>query len=149
MGKTSNQRVSELLKTLKLSENEAASKIGKQANAIYRIVNNEVTPTKTTLKIIADSLGANYDWLLTGEGQMMNAAFKQANSNPWEVEAYQSVKAERDGLKMELERVWAMLNHLTGGKLPGFLKAAKGTGSLCYHLPGAAFGESLTAQGIN
>lgn len=97
MGSTSNDRVIALLKTLKIDEMEASRRIGKQASTFYRITNKVHEPTKTTLRIIAEGLGASYDWLLTGRGEMLVEKIEGKEmkiSNPWREEAYKALKDE-------------------------------------------------------
>lgn len=121
MGDTTNERVSQLLKTLKIDEVEASQRIGKNSSTLYRITSKSNAPTKTTLKLIADSLGANYNWLLTGSGDM----FKADTENPWRDALVSQIKDENNRLQKELERVWQMVQHLSGGAKPNFLKASE------------------------
>lgn len=72
MKNTSNERVSDLLKSLVMTPGELAKLMGKESSTVYRILNGESTPTKTTLKAIADATGANLQWLLYGKGEMMD-----------------------------------------------------------------------------
>jgi transcriptional regulator with XRE-family HTH domain len=72
MTKTRNERVSILLKNLQISPAELAKMMQKDSSTMYRIVNNESEPTKTTLRNMAIATGANFDWLLTGKGEMMD-----------------------------------------------------------------------------
>lgn len=72
MPNTKNQRVLTLLKSLGISEMELAKRTGKQPSIIYRITRKQTEPTGTTLQLIADACGANYNWLLTGHGEMLN-----------------------------------------------------------------------------
>lgn len=88
-----NSRVVALLKTLNLDENELARRIGKHPSTIYRIVNNESEPTKTTIKLIADELNVSYDYLLTGKGTSQKEAFT------WREEAYESIKKQLEYLQ--------------------------------------------------
>lgn len=114
MGKSSNTRVAELLKTLNLSETEAANKINKQPATIYRIVKNEVSPTKTTLKMLADGLGANYEWLITGKGEMLAPKVMPISEGPWKDEA----------LKDEVAFYRQLITAITGSK-PNFHRGLK------------------------
>jgi transcriptional regulator with XRE-family HTH domain len=72
MATTRNQRVSTLLKTQKIDVEELAKASGKHPSSLYRIINGENEPTKSTLKAIAAATGASYNWLLNGTGEMMD-----------------------------------------------------------------------------
>lgn len=130
MGKSTNERVSLLLKTLKIDEIEAAKRIGKQPIAIYRITKNENKPTKSTLQLIADGLGANYEWLINGEGAMLSLEKMQRADQlkeipSWKDEAYMLMK---DQLKKKDDLIEKLVSKLMGDKNVNFLKLLNGTG---------------------
>jgi transcriptional regulator with XRE-family HTH domain len=130
MGTTSNDRVISLLKTLKIDEVEASRRVGKHSATLYRITNKDHEPTKTTLKIIADKLGASYDWLLTGRGEMFSTdSFGQDAMNPWKDALVSQIKEENSRLQKEVERLWQMISFHTSGTKPNFLKVIEFPGS--------------------
>jgi hypothetical protein len=145
MQNTSNDRVIALLKSLKIDEVEAAKRIGKDASTLYRITGKKNAPTKTTLQTIAKALAANYNWLLTGSGDMFGTE-SEKSQNPWKDALVEQIKSENSRLETELSRVWAMVNHLTGGKMPDFRKAIEEAGKPLYRFPGAEYGLPSVAQ---
>jgi transcriptional regulator with XRE-family HTH domain len=67
------ERIIELMKYLNLNKNSFSEEIGMSSNVtIGRIINEKRTPNPSTLqKIINRFPQVNYDWLLTGEGEML------------------------------------------------------------------------------
>lgn len=111
MANTRNTRVLSLLKTLGIDLMEASTRIGKQPATLYRIANNEVEASKATLKIIAEKFGANYDWLLTGKGEMLDKNPKKAVSVADDsLELLREQLAKKDAL---IERLAVSVDRLT------------------------------------
>lgn len=151
--KTLADRLVQLRTEYGLNVNEFAMRAKLSHVAVLNIENGKVkNPQKETIAAISATYGTTSSWLMSGIGEMFsNGKLKlplliEESKNAWEAEAYHNVKAERDGLKLELERVWAMLNHITGGKVPGFHKAIKAT-DLAYLFPNKRYSRSLVAQG--
>jgi len=67
------ERIIELMKYLNLNKNSFSEEIGMSSNVtIGRIINEQRTPHPSTLqKIVKRFPQINYDWLLTGEGEML------------------------------------------------------------------------------
>ena len=86
-------------------------------------------PQETTINLIAEKFGTTKEWLMNGEGVMLpNGKLKlsstaQADGGIWKDEAYFEVKSKNALLEKELERLWQMVQHLTGGAKPNFRKA--------------------------
>lgn len=144
MENTVNERVLMLKTHFNLGRNDFASKAGISPTTYDSIVNgNNVYPK--TIKSIITAFNVNTDWLLHGKGKMFNAEPKEAPSNdPWKDALVMQVKEENTRLQRELERVWQMVQHLTGGAKPNFLKAFNGSG-LPYLLPGKSFEAKAAA----
>jgi transcriptional regulator with XRE-family HTH domain len=68
-----HERIKLLMKHLGLNKNSFSSEIGMSSNVtIGRILNENRTPNKATLlKIVNRFPQVNYDWLLTGQGEML------------------------------------------------------------------------------
>ncbi len=64
------QRIKQLRKMLKLSQEEFGKKIGKSASAIARYESGSREIDESTLKLIAKEFNVNEEWLKTGEGEM-------------------------------------------------------------------------------
>jgi len=73
-----HERIIEVMKLLNLNKNSLSSEIGMSSNVtIGRIINEHRTPNQATLKKIVDRFPQiNYDWLLTGEGEMLKTEEK-------------------------------------------------------------------------
>jgi len=67
------ERIIELMKYLNLNKNSFSDEIGMSSNVtIGRIINEKRNPSKTTLeKIVNRFPQINYDWLKTGNGEML------------------------------------------------------------------------------
>lgn len=147
------ERVLKLRNEYGLTQNEFALRAKLSHVAILNIESGKVkTPQRETVSAIAKTYGTTEEWVLNGEGKMLPGGavelpLKTESKNLWEAEAYNNIKVERDTYKTELERVWAILNHITGGKIPGFLRATKEVSAPMYYLPGASFGAPSVAQG--
>lgn len=62
-----NERIIGLMADNAVDEAEMAAAIGKDKSTIYRITAQTVVPTKTTVKLIADKFGWDYEFLMTGK----------------------------------------------------------------------------------
>lgn len=66
-----NQRFKEMRKELKLTQVELGKVIGVSGAAIARIESGASKPTEAALQLICSRYHINYNWLVDGEGQMM------------------------------------------------------------------------------
>lgn len=121
MKTTVNTRIVDVLKSSGIDELELASRIGKHPSTVYRIINGENEPSRTTVKLISEALHVNYDWLLTGIGD--KKIIKIESENPWKDALVSQVKEENTRLEKECERLWKMIEYYTSGAKPNFLKA--------------------------
>lgn len=131
MESTVNKRIVAMLKTLNLDELEVAKRIGKHPSTLYRIVNGENVPSRTTVKLIADAIGVNYDYLMTGKGESLmqkNAKTEVIYENPYK-------DALVSELKSQVEYLKEMLKMALSGKNPNFLKGI-GEAPFAKYLPG-------------
>lgn len=143
---TVNSRLMLLKNTLNLGQNEFCFRADISSATLHSIQNGaELRPR--TVKKIADAFGANFNWLQTGEGEMLLSKNELTTNpnDPWRDALVQQVKEENTRLTNELNRVWAMVNHLTGGKIPNFHNATIEAGLLAQYLPGASFNKPLVA----
>lgn len=65
-----NSRILQVRKSLKLTQDDFAKKIGLSKNFVWMIEKGERTPSERTLKDICREFNVNYDWLTSGEGEM-------------------------------------------------------------------------------
>jgi transcriptional regulator with XRE-family HTH domain len=156
MKKSISQRLKEAREALELKVPEFAVAANVSLNTIY---NYEADPdyqvSKKVLNAICLAHNINSNWVKNGIGEMQIETSESELSSDvnWKDEAYQakeetilSMRSQIDQLQDEVKRVWALVTHFSGGKIPDFLKAIEGAGSPSYHLPGAQYGQSLIAK---
>lgn len=146
METTVGQRIMQVRMTSGMNQKEFSNKIGITQAALSRIESDATAPKSKTLHSIATNFDVNVQFLLTGSGNIKNEETASTENISWKEEAYSALKSERDLLKNELNRVWAIVQHLTNGSKPDFLKAIKEAGLLKYSLPGAQKRGSLIAS---
>lgn len=128
METTVNERIKLLRTQLNLSPEDFATKCNINRITLYRIEKGEGEPMHKTLKGIATSLNVNYDWLTLGKGKMFNDKTKEITTpsvDPWKDALVSQVKEENNRLQKEVERLWQMVSHFTGGAKPNFRKATE------------------------
>ena len=64
-------RIKKIRKQYSLTQEELGKLIGVQNAAISKIENDRVMPTEASLKLICSTYHINYNWLVSGEGDMM------------------------------------------------------------------------------
>ena len=69
-GVTLNTRIKEIRKTLGLTQEKFADKIGLSQNFVWMIEKGERLPSDRTIMDICREFNVSYDWLTTGEGDM-------------------------------------------------------------------------------
>lgn len=127
MKSTVNERIKLLRTDLNLTQQQFSDLIGITSTQLSRIENGNSAPQNATIKGILENIEVSKDWLLDGKGELKaqvksNNKFADVNS-PWKEEAYLEVKSKNALLEKELERLWQMIQHLTGGAKPNFHKA--------------------------
>ncbi len=140
MENTPNQRVILLKKELKLTDIEFCVRCSISTGTLFRLKNEEEMSSKTITAIIK-AFNVNKEWLMTGQGNMFNdstEAIAIDAIDPWRDALVSQVKEENTRLQKELERVWQMVQHLTGGAKPNFLKPIAGSDPYEGQLLGAA-----------
>lgn len=65
-----NTRIQQIRKTAKMTQDEFADKIGLSKNFVWMIEKGERTPSERTIKDICREFKVNYDWLVSGTGDM-------------------------------------------------------------------------------
>jgi hypothetical protein len=121
-----NQRIIMLKEHFKMLNMEFCTKVNISTGTMSNIQNDGNVSPKV-IRSISESLNVNKEWLLNGKGKMLidTSKVELSASNPWKDEAYFAVKEENNVLKKELDRMWQMVQHLTGGAKPNFLKASE------------------------
>lgn len=127
MKTTINERFKMLRTSLTLTQNEFANMIGLTPTQLSRIENGSSQPQNSTLKDLFKKVEVSHDWLLNGKGEL-NAKIIDViaqDVNPWKDALVSQVKEENNRLQKEVERLWQMIGHYTGGAKPNFLKATE------------------------
>jgi transcriptional regulator with XRE-family HTH domain len=133
MEQTINQRLKILRQHLGLSQEEMGKAIGMLQATISGIEVGRQVLTPQNMDLVHKKFKVSKSWLIEGKGEMFEASNKSVATAPnskeapdWKDEAYTEIKTKNslleNQLKMandELNRVWAMLNHVTGGKITG------------------------------
>jgi len=142
MENTVNSRVLLLKKELGLSNNEFCMQAKISTSTLYSIQNGVDMKSKT-ITAIAEAFNINKDWLLNGKGKMLNEKNKETtNVDPWKDALVSQVKEENNRLQKEVERLWQMVSHFTGGAKPNFLNAiGKARLKEGYLFPNQSFGS--------
>lgn len=123
METTVNQRVLLLKKELDLSNSEFCLKAKISTGTLYTIQNGVQMKSKT-INTFCEAFNLNKEWLLHGKGNMFADLQKtEVTIDPWKDALVMQVKEENNRLQKELDKVWQMVQHLTGGAKPNFLKA--------------------------
>lgn len=65
-----NERLKKLRKTLDLTQQEFAAKIGSKRNTIAKYETNTNVPSAAVISLICREFNVNEEWLRTGEGDM-------------------------------------------------------------------------------
>jgi len=91
-----NQRIQKIIDRLGVSAYEFSKRIGnKRPDGIYKILNNEVSPSPKTLNKIKTNIpDLNYSWLLTGEGYMFNKEIEYKSIGIYPGNDYDALKRE-------------------------------------------------------
>jgi plasmid maintenance system antidote protein VapI len=114
--KNSQEILSELLAYLKISANKLASEIGLKANtSIYYVKNgrNNISPDLAK-KITNRYPKINYNWLLTGEGEVLKSEYAQEeekHDSPNVEDEKITVKEFHDSIKRDLKALSEGMTH--------------------------------------
>ena len=65
-----NTRIQAVRKSFKMTQDEFAEKIGLSKNFVWMIEKGDRIPSERTIKDICREFKVNYDWLVTGTGEM-------------------------------------------------------------------------------
>ena len=139
------QRIKALRKQKGVSQSELGDKLGVAFSTISAIENGR-SEAPETISAIADFFKVSKAWLINGEGDAPKGVVipirKDVDENPWKDAAYLQLKAEN-------ERLWKIVENITGGKAANFLKAlsqARVTGKVVRMIPATETGAQLGAQ---
>ncbi len=72
-----NQRIKEVRKNLKLSQEEFGNRLGVTRGAITNIEYNKIEPKPLFVELICNTFNVNEHWLRTGEGEMFEKLSKE------------------------------------------------------------------------
>ncbi len=72
-----NQRIKEVRKNLKLSQEEFGNRLGVTRGAITNIEYNKIEPKPLFVELICNTFNVNEHWLKTGEGEMFEKLSKE------------------------------------------------------------------------
>lgn len=72
-----NQRIKEVRKNLKLSQEEFGNRLGVTRGAITNIEYNKIEPKPLFVELICNTFNVNEHWLKTGEGEMFEILSKE------------------------------------------------------------------------
>lgn len=126
MKTTINERIKVLRTHLDLTQQEFAALIDFTSTQLSRIENGASAPQNATIKQIFDKIDVSKEWLLDGKGELKAQVITSTlKADPWKDALVSQIKDENNRLQKELERVWQMVQHLTGGAKPNFRKASE------------------------
>lgn len=121
---TIGDRVKAVRSLRRLSQLDLSEKIGLSTPSISSIENNRSAPTETLLNL-AKVLKVDPNWLIHGEGVTPEGIELHAISKtieiplqPWKEEAFRLLKEEN-------ERLWKLIEKLTGANFPKSPKIAR------------------------
>jgi len=131
------ERIVKLRTAYGLSQNQFALRAGLTRIGIRNLEESKaLKPQFETVAAISNTYGTTPEWITNGVGEMLpngKALLITPGSDTkgnyyWKDEAYNLMKHRAESAEMQLQRVWAIVNHVTGGKLPGFRKATEFAG---------------------
>jgi transcriptional regulator with XRE-family HTH domain len=117
MKDSSNDRVIDLLKNLEIGEMDLARMIGKQPTTVYRITKKEVIPSRATLQLISNAAKCNFEWLLTGQGEMFDHAGGTAGFGTGLSKALELLKEQLNKKDEQIQNLLTILSKVNFHKL--------------------------------
>lgn len=121
MDNSTGTRIRQLRLYYKLSVKEFASKSGLSHVAIFHLENGRTAnPHKSSLIRIANAFGTTLEWLRWGEHEMLPNGKRELENDileegmHWRNEMFQELKSKNELLEREVERLWSMVQHLSG-----------------------------------
>lgn len=120
MENTIAQRIRQLRLHYNLSVKEFAGRCNLSHVAIFHLENGRtVKPHKSSMQRIASMYGTTLDWIYYGKGEMLPNGEREltdsSDNDFWKDEAYLEIKGRNAMLEKEIERLWQMIEHFTGG----------------------------------
>ena len=127
MEKKLAHRIKELRSHYNMGIKEFGVRCGLSHVAIFHLENGRTSkPQKSSLQRIIAVFGTTQEWMLYGIGEMLPNGLKdmdivQKDANEyWKEEAYVELKNKNQLLEKEVERLWQMVTHITGGIKPNY-----------------------------
>jgi transcriptional regulator with XRE-family HTH domain len=121
MENSTAERVKKLRAHYDLSVKEFAGMCGLSHVAIFHIENGKtLKPHKSSLIRMAAVFGTTLDWLIYGRDEMLPQGTKELNDdgtgqeNFWSKEACLELKSRNQLLEKDMERLWLVVNQLSG-----------------------------------
>ncbi len=120
------RQVAAFMKANGLRNADVARMTGKNANALCLILRGKIPLALNYARKLGKCLGMSVNWLLTGEGEMLNGEKPEYDITPSGVvipavggdivsrERFDAMAAERDAALMEVERLKAQVRKLLG-----------------------------------
>ena len=130
MENTVNSRILLLKTKSELNTNEFAIKANISPITFWNAKKGEKISDQT-LRKISKAMRVNYEWLLTGEGEVFMEPEVEVKEQtmPWKDEAYQLLKAEvldlREKHNQAMQMVSKMIDRMSLGKLNSYALTAK------------------------
>lgn len=117
-------RLKQLRRALGLSQDEFARRLGLTRGAITNIELDKVPPKPLLIDLICDVFGAQKEWLLTGEGEMLKPRSRDDQIMDFVASA---MSGESDNFRRRLLSVLARLDEDQWGLLERYVRELAGT----------------------
>lgn len=126
MKQTVNERVKLLRTHMGKTQQDFAGLIGLTSTQLSRIENGESSPQKNTIKQIVENTGVDFDWLMTGKGDIKIHAVtsKTQVRDPWQDITYKELRETNTYLQGKLNEAMSMLSRVLERGNLGKLKAS-------------------------
>jgi transcriptional regulator with XRE-family HTH domain len=138
MEQTINQRFKILRTFLGFDQTKMGQEIGLGQGAVSAIEKNRQTVTGATIEVLHSKYNVNKLWLIEGKGDMIiqkENTPTESKVTSYKDEALEALKSERDLLKSELQKAWALVQHFSKGAV-NFPKPLGQAGRGFIYLPG-------------
>lgn len=98
-------RITAILHHFGINKSEMAIRMGMDSNStIVRIANGKVNPSYEVLKKMAEAFPEiNFNWLITGEGEMLSGFKPEKKLDPTEREIFQYMKNQLEEQKKMID----------------------------------------------
>ena len=122
MESTVNERVKLLRSSLKLTQQEFATRIGLSKVGVWKLEQGETKPRMSTLVGIANEFGIEKDWLIDGIGELEIVSPTESKSS-WKDKAFEVMERQNEHLAKEVQFLRGLLTNITGQAQANFNEA--------------------------